>query len=242
MPPPRAQTGDLWQIGGVHRLLVGDSTHAPSVDQLLGDESPLLLVTDPPYGVQYDQRWRSTNRIAPVAHDDRASWYEAYLLSRATVVYCWHASRYANVVTADFAAAGFEQRAQIIWAKPQGVFSRGHYHWQHEPCWYGVRKHRTAHWTGDRRQTTLWSHKRDPDVPGGHSTQKPIACMARPMRNHGQPGDLVYDPFLGSGTTLIAAHRENRRCYGMEIVPAYADIILARAEAEGLTCERLTRS
>ncbi len=237
--PIRCQTGDLWMIGRVHRLLIGDSTKGDHVTRLLNGETPLLMVTDPPYGVNYTPEWRSTNRIGKVENDDRADWREAYAFAHASIVYCWHASRHASSVQDGLEAAGFELRAQIIWAKTRLVFSQGHYHWQHEPCWYGVRHGATAQWAGDCTQTTLWTMGIDPDIAGGHSTQKPLECMARPIRNHGAVGDLVYDPFLGSGTTLIAAHREGRRCYGMEIAPRYGDVILQRAEAEGLIVERV---
>jgi len=235
--PTRCQSGDLWIIGGVHRLIIGDSTDPATVARLMGGEKPFLMVTDPPYGVEYDQEWRSSNRIGKVENDDRADWREAYKLIDADVMYCWHAGRHASNVQDGLQEAGYEIRAQIIWVKNRLVFSQGHYHWKHEPCWYGVREGATAQWAGDRTQTTTWEFGIDPDVDGGHSTQKPLECMARPMRNHGKPGDLVVDPFLGSGTTLIAAHRTGRRCYGVEIAPRYGDVILRRAEAEGLTVE-----
>ncbi len=115
--------------------------------------------------------------------------------------------------------------------------SRGAYHWKHEPCWYAVRKGKSAHWSGDRTQTTVW------DVPNmnpmggdrkekstGHGTQKPVELMRRPILNHTQPGQAVYDPFLGSGTTLIAAHATERICYGLELDPKYVDVIIKRWE------------
>jgi len=123
---------------------------------------------------------------------------------------------------------GFEVRYQLIWAKPHFVISQGHYHGRHEPCWYAVRKGEDAHWRGDHAQTTLREISLDPNVLGGHSTQKPLECMAFPIRNH--TGD-VYDPFLGSGTTLIAAEQLGRICYGMEIESAYCEVIIARWES-----------
>ena len=117
---------------------------------------------------------------------------------------------------------------QIIWAKSNFPIGRGDYHVRHEPCWYAVRKGRPSKRTDDRTQTTLWEINLDKNVKGGHSTQKPIECMERPLRNHG--GD-VYDPFLGSGTTLIAAERLGRICYGMEIEPHYVQVALDRWEA-----------
>ncbi len=108
------------------------------------------------------------------------------------------------------------------------VISRGHYHWQHECLWYGVLSGKTAKWRGDRSQTTVWDITWDRNVEGGHSTQKPVECMERPLRNH--EGD-VYDPFVGSGTSIIAAERQNRTCYAMEIDPAYVDAAVTRWEA-----------
>jgi DNA modification methylase len=131
---------------------------------------------------------------------------------------------------------GFELRSQIIWAKQHFAMSRGHYHWQHEPCWYAVRKGRTAGWRGDRKESTLWEvsnlnafggSETEDDVTG-HSTQKPVELMRRPIFNHTEQGAIVYDPFLGSGSTMIAAERGNRLCYGLEISPAHVDRIVLR--------------
>jgi DNA modification methylase len=121
---------------------------------------------------------------------------------------------------------GFVIRNQIIWAKNGHVISRGDYHWQHEPCWYAVKK--KGNWCGDRSQTTLWNIDRPKKSETGHSTQKPVECMARPIRNNSYERDSVYDPFLGSGTTMVAAHQLNRKCYGMEIDPKYCQVIIDR--------------
>ena len=237
---PRVQPGDLWAIGP-HRLLCGDSTSATDVDRLLGGVKPLLMVTDPPYGVEYSPDWRNDvlgpaqRRTGEVANDGQVDWSEAWALFPGDVVYCWHAGRHASKVQATLEQVGFEVRSQIIWAKPRFVISRGHYHWQHEPCWYAVRKGAAADWTGDRSQTTLWQiPMRDDTQNSDHGTQKPLECMQRPIQNHGQRGGAVYDPFLGSGTTLIAAHRTGRVAYGLEIEPRYCDVVLRRAEAEGI--------
>ena len=133
-------------------------------------------------------------------------------------------------------AAAFEIRSQIIWAKQHFALSRGHYHWQHEPCWYAVRQGMPAKWCGDRKQTTLWEvsnlnpfgGKTSAEGATGHGTQKPVELMRRPLLNHTSHGDLVYDPFLGSGSTLIAAEDMGRVCYGMEIDPVYVDVIVER--------------
>ncbi len=109
-------------------------------------------------------------------------------------------------------------------------FSRGHYHWRHEPCWYAVRKGRTASWNGDRKQCSLWQipHRRSET---GHGAQKPLLCMQRPIDNHSVAGDVVYDPFVGSGTTIIAAELTGRVCRAIELEPRYVDVAIARWEA-----------
>jgi DNA modification methylase len=122
-------------------------------------------------------------------------------------------------------------RSQIIWAKDRFALSRGHYHWQHEPCWYAVRGTSVAHWSGDRKQSTLWNvHARDDDGHG-HDTQKPVECMRRPMENNSSPGQAVYEPFSGSGTTIIAAEMTGRAAYAVEIDPAYVDVAIQRWQA-----------
>jgi len=121
-----------------------------------------------------------------------------------------------------------------VWSKEQGVISRGHYNNQHEPCWYAVRKGKTAGWNGDHKQTTLWQINKPHGKDTGHSTQKPLECMARPIRNH--KCDTVFDPFLGSGTTLMACENLNRKCYAIEINPGYVAVTLERwADATGKT-------
>jgi DNA modification methylase len=250
-PPvdPITKPGDLW-ILGEHRVLCGDSTKAEDVARLLGDQVPFIMVTDPPYGVEYDPEWRNeakrpdgsaygAKRTGVVINDEIADWTDAYKLFPGHVAYVWHAGRFAADLVVNLRGAAFDVRSQIIWCKPRFVISRGHYHWQHEPCWYAVRKGGSAKWCGDRSQSTRW------DIPikdGGedtnHGTQKPVECMARPIRNHGKECDDVYDPFLGSGTTLIAAEQLGRKCYGMEISPQYCDVIVKRWET--LTGQKAT--
>jgi DNA modification methylase len=238
---PLSALGDLWILGD-HRLLCGDATQAEDVERLLDGARPNLMVTDPPYGVEYDPSWRDIKQVAPnrrrgeVANDDRADWAEAWSLFAGHVAYVWHGGLFAGLVASGIQAAGFEMRGQVVWVKPQHSFGRGAYHWKHEPCWYAVRTGATADWIGGRKQTTVWEieqvranlDNQEEDTATNHGTQKPVECMERPLRNHS--GD-VYDPFLGSGTTLIAAERLGRRCYGMEIEPKYVDVAVKRWEA-----------
>jgi DNA modification methylase len=231
---PQSRAGDVWACGG-HRVLCGDATKAEDVETLLGGVKPHLMVTDPPYGVDYDPKWRTRagvnlnpKKLGEVRNDDRADWREAWALFPGHVAYCWHAGKYASTVQGSLEASEFEIRSQIIWAKDRFALSRGDYHWQHEPCWYAVRKGGTGHWTGDRKQTTLWKIDAREDIGHGHSTQKPVECMRRPMQNNSSPGQAVYDPFLGSGTSLIAAEQTGRSCLGIEIHPGYVDVAVKR--------------
>ena len=235
-PPadPVSVPGDLWRLGD-HRLICGDSTSTDVVAKLLGDIRSLLMVTDPAYGVEYDPAWRNatgaakTKRTGKVLNDDRADWREAWALFPGDVAYVWHGALHATTVADSLITAGFDIRSQIIWAKDRLVLSRGDYHWQHEPCWYAVKKRGKGHWAGDRKQTTLWQiANKDQDAETVHGTQKPVECMRRPILNNSSPGQAIYEPFMGSGTTLIAAETTGRVCYGVELNPAYVDVAIAR--------------
>ena len=236
-PPvnPVSRPGDLWLLGE-HRLLCGDATSADDVGRLLGGARPHLMVTDQPYGVSYDPAWRNeagvsaTSRTGTVCNDDRADWREAWALFPGDVVYLWHAGVHARTVAESLEACGFSIRAQLIWVKSRFVLSRGHYHWQHEPCFYAVRDGGESRWQGARDQSTVWqiATNADDDAVTVHGTQKPVECMLRPLLNNSARGDAVYEPFAGSGSTLIAAEKSGRRCFGMEIEPRYCDVIVER--------------
>jgi len=172
--------------------------------------------------------------MGKVSNDDRADWREVYALFEGDVAYVWHASLNSASFYEGLVDTGFLIRANIVWSKPRFAISQGHYHWQHEPCWYGVRKGRTAKWCGDRKQTTIWNvplQNGDEDAATVHGTQKPVECMRRPMRNHGKPGDVVYEPFSGSGSTIIAAETCERACRAIDIDAAYVDVAVLRWEA-----------
>ena len=230
------ETGQLWRLGE-HRLICGDCTDAEVVDRVM-DIQPEMMVTDPPYGVEYDADWRDEFNTwgdaatkNDVENDDRADWSEAWRLFPGDVAYVWHGARFANTVQASLESCGFILRNQIIWSKPYFAMGRGDYHWQHEPCFYVVKKGKPSKRTDDRTQTTIWAidslhaiGRKEERLP--HATQKPIECMERPIRNHNL--DVVYDPFLGSGTTLIACERLGRKCRAVEISPAYVGVTLQR--------------
>jgi DNA modification methylase len=227
--------GDLILLGD-HRLLCGDATKPEDVTRLLGETRPLLMVTDPPYGVDYDPAWRNeagvsaTKRTGKVANDDRADWREAWTLFPGDTAYVWHGAIHATTVAESLIACGFDIRAQIVWSKNRFALGRGDYHWQHEPCWYAVRKGSRSHWQGARNQSTLWSMAAAgaEDAATPHGTQKPVEAMRRPMMNNSERGDAIYEPFCGSGTTLIAAETVCRSCFAIELHPAYCDVVIRR--------------
>ena len=238
---PVSALGDIWVLGK-HRIACGSSTDAHTVEALLAGVKPHLMVTDPPYGVEYDPKWRLEAGInkahqkraeGVVMNDDRSDWREAWALFPGAVAYVWHGALHAANVAESLEASGFQIRSQIIWAKSSLVMGRGHYHWQHEPCWYAARG--TASWAGDRKQSTLWQiqnmHRTQGNVDDGktnHSTQKPIECMKRPIENNSCPGQAVYEPFSGSGTTIIAGEMTGRHVYAVELNPAYVDVAVKR--------------
>jgi len=235
-PPAEPVTvlGDVWVMGN-HRIICGSSTEADVVDKLLGSVKPHLMVTDPPYGVEYDPEWReragvntATAAKGKVLNDDKADWREAWALFPGEVAYVWHAGLFAGTVADSLMACDFVLRSQIIWAKSQMVMSRGDYHWQHEPMWYAVKKSKTGHYDGGRKQTTLWEIEKPRKSETGHGTQKPVECMKRPIENNSSPGQAVYEPFSGSGTTIIAGEMTGRHVYAIELNPSYVDIAVTR--------------
>jgi DNA modification methylase len=241
--PTDIMRGELFEFGR-HRLLCGDATSAGDVTRLLGGAIPVLMMTDPPYGVSYDPAWRHRVRpqqrtaVGRVPNDDRADWTQAWRLFPGSVAYVWHAALKAPSVARHLESAGFTIRSQIIWVKQHFALSRGDYHWAHEPVYYAVRG--AGQWRGDRRQTTVWDVANLNALGGtrtadnavtGHGTQKPVRLFEIPMLNHTVSGDAVYDPFVGSGTAIIAAQKLERVCYAMEIDPQYVQAAVNRWEA-----------
>jgi DNA modification methylase len=239
---PVSELGDVWVLGN-HRIICGDSCDALVVDKLLGPVKPHLMVTDPPYGVEYDADWRNkvvmvkgekpgqhgSRAVGKVLNDDKADWRDAWALFLGDVAYVWCAPGPLQcTVFESLNAASLEARQQIIWAKSQFAIGRGNYHYQHETCWYAVRKNKTAHYTGDRKQTTLWKIDKPQKSETGHSTQKPVECMKRPIENNSSPGQAVYEPFSGSGTTIIAGEMTGRHIFAIELNPAYVDVAATR--------------
>lgn len=239
------EPGDLWVMGN-HRLLCGDATNAGDTFRLMDKVQPMLMVTDPPYGVKYDPSWRGQKatktskfnlKYIPVANDDRSDWGDAWALFPGDVAYVWHSDRHVDTVIQSLERHGLERRAMIIWVKQKVFIGRGHYNWQHEAAWYCVRKGGKGHWSGGHKQSTIWQitnkalvGQENDDGQTPHVTQKPVECMRRPIENNSAPGQPVYDPFLGSGTTVIAAETTKRSCLGLELQPIFCDVIVRRWE------------
>ena len=253
---PVSRPGDLWLCGRPpHRILCADATSPDAVAHLLGKHKPILMVTDPPYGIELDSEWRDRaglNGCGPaqpsylkrrteghtettISGDTRADWSDAFaLLPSLQIGYVWHASVFTAEVLAGLLRIGFLYPQQIIWNKGRPVLTRTHYWYQHEPCWY-VRK-KNAPWFGKPGDnSTVWDSPSPKFIMGGsdeekfdHPTQKPIELMRRPILNHTKRKELVYDPFLGSGTTLVAAELTKRVCLGIELDAKYVDVAVTR--------------
>jgi hypothetical protein len=242
--PTAIVRGDRYQLGR-HRIACGDATDGDDVTRLLDGARPVVMPTDAPYGVTYRPEWRHAvnpaqrTAVGAVANDDRADWSAAFVRFPGDVIYAWHAGLHAATVAHALAEADFALRSQIIWAKQHFAMSRGDFHWAHEPCWYAVRKGKPSRWRGDRRQTTVWDvpnlnpmggARTGENAPTGHSTQKPVRLFELPILHHTNPGDAIYDPFVGSGTAVIAAEKTGRTCYAMDLDPRYVQVTITRWE------------
>lgn len=275
---PVAIPGDMW-LCGPHRVLCGDCTVPENAANLLQDRKPILMVTDPPYGISLDGEWRDRaglnghgaaeasymmNRTkghtnTTISSDTVADWSHAFeLVPSLQVAYVWHASFYTREVLDGLLRIGFMYQQSIIWDKGRPVLMRTPYWYQHEPCWY-VRK-KNAPWYGKPGEnSSIWSYPSPKFIMGSsdeekfdHPTQKPVELMRKSILNHTSRGELVYEPFLGSGTTLAAAELTERVCVGMEKDPKFIDVIVQRwqkmagahatLDGDGRTFEEVTRA
>ena len=248
----RIRCGSSTDPADVAALLAGEKPH------LMVTDPPYGVKYDPLWRqAATGQKVRAHGKVL---NDDRADWREAWALFPGDVAYVWHGGLHSGTVQLSLELEGFEMRAQIIWAKDRFALSRGHFHWRHEPAWYAVRKGRPARWRGGRKKDTVWrvdgieddalratvlevieeSGAEDTvweipmtvdDGSTGHGTQKPVECMRRPMECNSEEGDLVYEPFSGSGSTIIAGEQSARRVLAMELSPAYVDVAVRRWQA-----------
>jgi DNA modification methylase len=233
---PVSKPGDVW-ICGQHRLLCADSTEAASYDTLLGNERVAMIFQDPPYNVDYantaKDKLRGTNR--PILNDNLGDGFQDFLLAAFKpalarcngAVYVAMSSSELDTLQAAFRAAGGKWSTFIIWAKNTFTLGRSDYQRQYEPILYGWPEGATRHWCGDRDQGDVW-HFNKPRVNDLHPTMKPVELVERAIRNSSRPGDVVLDPFGGSGTTLIAAEKSGRQARLIELDPKYVDVIVRR--------------
>ncbi len=233
---PISRPGDIWVLGA-HRLLCGDSTVAESYERLLQGEQVDMVFTDPPYNVNYansaKDKMRGKDRA--ILNDNLGDGFYDFLLAALTPtiascrggIYVAMSSSELDVLQAAFRAAGGKWSTFIIWAKNTFTLGRSDYQRQYEPILYGWPEGATRHWCGDRDQSDVWQIKK-PHKNDLHPTMKPVELVERAIRNSSRPGNVVLDPFGGSGTTLIAAEKSGRVAWLMELDPKYVDVIVRR--------------
>ena len=244
--PAVTKEGDLWTIGR-HRLLCGDSTLQQSFERLMDGRKANLVVTDPPYNVNYE------GNAGKIKNDNMANdAFHTFLLAAFNrlhenmasdaSIYVFHSDTEGLNFRSAFDEAGFYLSGCCIWKKPSLVLGRSPYQWQHEPCLFGWKKDGKHQWYADRKQTTIWEFEK-PKKNDLHPTMKPVPLIAYCIMNSSMSNTLVLDPFLGSGTTLIACEQTDRSCFGIELDPKYCDVIVNRyielvGNTDGITVER----
>ena len=253
-PPaePVTRPGDLWLLGD-HRLLCGDATDGDDVARLMDGKRAVLMATDPPYLVDYDggnhpQTWANGGKAgkdptrhwdAYTDHEHSVAFYESYLtvalehaLATRPVVYQWFGAMRAPIVFEAWERVGLLAHQTLIWVKSRVVLTHSHYMWDYEPCLYGWLKGRQPKRKPPAEARAVWAIDSivEDGAGGVHPTMKPLECFRRPIAYHTTPGELIYEPFAGSGTALIAAQQLGRVCYAMELSPAFCDVIVARWE------------
>ena len=246
--PAFSLSGDIWTLGR-HRLIVGDSTKPETYASLMDGKQANLIMTDPPYGIDYDKG--SAGKIKNDKFDSDEQFYtflfDAFknmtdALANDGAAYVFHADSKGLTFRRAFENAGFKLSGCCIWAKNTFTLGRSDYQWCHEPCLYGWKKSGKHNWYGDRKQSTIW-HCDKPSRSEKHPTMKPIPLLAPPIQNSTQTNGVVLDPFGGSGSTLICCEQLNRQCYTIELDPKFADVIVNRyieavASSDGVVVER----
>lgn len=237
-PPeePKAKPGDIYQLGR-HRLMCGDSTDVESVYQLCQDGQVDMLLTDPPYGVDYTGKTKDTLKIQNDATSDetlRDMLADAFsaannIMKPGAVFYIWHAILKTSAFESACQMAGWEVRQVLIWVKNTMVIGRQDYQWKHEPCLYGWKDGAGHLWASDRKQTTILNFDR-PTKNKDHPTMKPVKLFDYQIQNNTKGGDIVLDLFGGSGTTIVACEQNGRCARVMELDPRYVDVIIDRWE------------
>lgn len=235
---PVTKRGDLWIMGG-HRLLCGDARNVDDMARLMGGAKADLLLTDPPYNVDYVGKTKDALKIdndRMSNADFRAFLLEAFTAARQSMkagaaFYIWHADSNGYDFRGACMDAGWKVRQCLIWEKDILVLGRQDYQWQHEPCLYGWNEGAGHAWYSDRKQTTILRFDK-PTRSKEHPTMKPVPLFGYLVQNSSKPGDIVLDPFSGSGTTVIAAEQLDRTAYVMELNERYCDVIVKRWEEQ----------
>lgn len=233
--PVFSKLGDLWLIGK-HRVICGDSTGEEVYTRLMDGQLANLVLTDPPYGVDVEEtagKIQNDNLPDEEFHDFLLSAYRCMHANLADdgSIYVWHADTKGLIFRKAYEEAGFYLSGCCIWKKNSLVLGRSPYQWIHEPCLYGWKKKGKHQWYSDRKQTTVWEYDKPKSSPD-HPTTKPVALMAYPIKNSTMTNGVVLDPFLGSGSTLIACMQTDRVCRGIELDPKFVDVIVKRAIQE----------
>lgn len=233
---PVAKLGDVWQLGR-HRLVCGDSTNSETVRKLMYGKQADLLLTDPPYNVNYEGDTKDKLKIQNDNMTDDA--FNAFLVSafknakeilkQGASFYIWHADSNGGLFRQACETAGLKVKQCLIWVKNAFVLGRQDYQWKHEPCLYGWKDGAAHYWGSDRKQTTILEFDR-PQRNAEHPTMKPVKMFDYLICNSTKKDAIVADLFLGSGTTLIVCEQDGRTCYGVELDPKYCDVIIKRWE------------
>lgn len=229
--PTMTKPGDIWIIGK-HKVICGDSTEKETYEKLLDGDKVNLVLTDPPYNVNVEETAGKIKNDNMADEDFYKFLHSAFsnmaeVMANDASIYCFHADTEGYNFRKAFKDAGFYLSGCLIWKKNALVLGRSPYQWQHEPCLYGWKKGGKHQWYADRKQTTIWEYDR-PKASKDHPTMKPIALMARPIKNSTMSNCIVLDPFLGSGSTLIACEETGRICRGIELDEKFCDVIVNR--------------
>lgn len=234
-----AKAGDLWLLGR-HKVLCGDSILPDNFATLMGGDRANLVLTDPPYNVNVEESAGSIKNDNMPDEDFYKFLFAAFVNMEQSMapdasIYVFHADSKGLIFRQAFKDAGFYLSGCCIWKKNSLVLGRSPYQWQHEPCLFGWKQGGKHMWYSDRKQTTIWEYDR-PRASKDHPTMKPVALMAYPIQNSTMSNCIVLDPFLGSGSTLIACEETGRICYGIELDEKFVDVIVRRyAEHAGST-------
>ncbi len=237
-----ARLGDMWVLGN-HRLLCGDSTKLDDVLRVMGQEKAALVATDPPYLVDYTgerpndsgKDWTASYR--EIDSTDADAFFRSVFTNVLAVlgpngaIYCWHAHKRCGDIQRIWRELGILDHQQVIWVKPTPVFGRVYWNFRHEPCVMGWRQGDKPEHDGVHDHDSVWEVDFDGkarSVGAEHPTAKPTELFERPMRKHTKRGDVVFEPFSGSGSQIIAAEKQGRHCRAIEISPTFVDVAIRR--------------